>query len=100
MGLALRQLVTIVAESVVEQKLVDDIKKVGAKGYSLGHVKGEGVTGNRSLELTGQSIRIETVVTDRVAEAIMELLARDYFDKYAVVAWVTPAQVMRPSHFE
>lgn len=99
MGLVMRQLVTIVAESVVEQKLIDDIKKAGAKGYSLGHVKGEGITGNRSLELTGQSIRIETVVTDRVAEAIMEMLSRDYFEKYAVVAWVCPAHVMRPGHF-
>ena len=30
-----RQLVTIIAESVVEQKLIDDIKKCGAKGYSI-----------------------------------------------------------------
>lgn len=99
MALEQRQLVTIVAEAVVEQKLIDDIKKAGAKGYSLGHVKGEGITGNRSLELTGQSIRLETVVTERVAEQIMEMLSRSYFEKYAVVAWVTSTQVLRPDHF-
>ena len=99
MALEQRQLVTIVAESVIEQKLIDDVKKSGAKGYSLGHVKGEGIAGNRSLELTGQSIRLETVVTERVAQQIMEMLSRDYFEKYAVVAWVTPAQVLRPEHF-
>lgn len=94
-----RQLVTIVSEPVVEQKLIDDIKKCGAKGYSVGHVSGEGVTGNHSLDLNGPSIRIETVVTDKVAEAIMTMLAENYFDKYATVAWVTPTQVLRPSRF-
>lgn len=99
MALEQRQLVTIVAEAVVEQKLIDDVKKAGAKGYSLGHVKGEGITGNRSLELTGQSIRLETVVTERVAQQIMEMLSQNYFEKYAVVAWVTSTQVLRPDHF-
>jgi nitrogen regulatory protein P-II 2 len=94
-----RQLVTIVAEPVVEHRLVDDIKQCGAKGYSLGHVAGEGSTGNRSLDLTGPSIRLETVVTDRVAEAIMDLLAAKYFDRYAVVAWMSPVYVARPARF-
>lgn len=99
MGLIARQLVTIVAEAVVEQKLIADIKRAGALGYSVGPVKGAGATGNRSLELTGQSVRLETVVTESVAEAIMEMLAREYFDRYAVVAWVSPASVMRPERF-
>lgn len=99
MNTIIRQLVTIIAESVVEQKLIDDIKACGAKGYSVSTVRGEGVTGNRALALTGPSIRLETVVTDKVAEAIMEMLSRSYFDTYAVVAWVTPAHVARPARF-
>lgn len=99
MALIERQIVTIIAEAVVEQKLIDDIRRVGAKGYSVGHVKGAGATGNQSLELTGQSVRLETVVTEAVAERIMEMLAKDYFEYYAVVAWVSPAQVMRPDQF-
>jgi nitrogen regulatory protein P-II 2 len=94
-----RQLVTIVAEPVVEHRLIDDLKQCGAKGYSLDHVRGEGATGNRSLDLTGPSIRLETVVSDEVAEAIMERLAQKYFDRYAVVAWMAPVQVMRPGRF-
>ena len=95
----IRQLVTIVSESVVEQKLIDDVKRCGAKGYSVTHVRGEGVTGTHSLDLTGPSIRLETVVTDKVAEAIMDMLAANYFDTYATVAWITPAHVARPSRF-
>lgn len=99
MNTVIRHLVTIVAEPVVEHKLVDDIKRCGAKGYSIGPVRGEGVTGNRSLDLTGPSIRLETVVTDQVAERIMDMLAEHYFDTYATVAWVTPVNVARPAKF-
>jgi len=99
MNTTLRQLITIVAESVIEQKLIDDIKHCGAKGYSLSHVRGEGITGHRSLDLNGPSIRLESVVTDKVAEAILEMLAAKYFGTYAVVAWITPVQVARPDRF-
>lgn len=94
-----RQLVTIVAEPVVEHRLIDDVKQCGAKGYSLDQVRGEGITGNRSLDLTGPSIRLETVVPDAVAEAIMAMLAAKYLDRYAVVVWSSEVQVLRPSHF-
>lgn len=99
MNTTLRHLVTIVAEPVIEHKLLDDLKRCGAKGYSVGPVHGEGRTGNRSLDLTGPSIRVETVVTEKVAEQIMEMLAEHYFDLYATVAWVCPVYVARPSRF-
>jgi len=94
-----RKLVTIVAEAVVERRLVDDVRACGARGYSLGHVRGEGGTGNHSLDVNGPSVRLETVVTDEVAAAILERLAADYFDRFAVVAWVTETEVARPSKF-
>jgi hypothetical protein len=94
-----RQLVTIITEAIVESRLIDDIKKCGAHGYSIGHVHGEGVTGSRSLELNGPSIRLETVVTEGVADAILTVLAEKYFDKYATVAWLTPIRVVRPGRF-
>ena len=99
MNTAERQLITIVAEAVVEQKLIDDIKRCGAKGYSASHVRGEGVTGKNTLDLNGPSIRLESVVTEKVAYAILEMLAEKYFDRYAVIAWITPAIVARPDRF-
>lgn len=94
-----RQLVTIVAESVIEQKLIEDVKICGAKGYSVGHVRGEGQTGGHALDITGSSIRLETVVTEAVADQILRTLGEKYFDRYAVVAWVTPVLVARPNRF-
>lgn len=99
MNTADRQLITIVAEAVVERRIIDDVKRCGAKGYSLSHVTGEGITGKHSIDLNGPSIRLESVVTEEVAQRILEMLARDYFDRYAVVAWLTPARVARPERF-
>lgn len=99
MTTAERQLLTVIAESLLEQRLIDDVKRLGAKGYSIGHVRGEGATGRAALDFAGPSVRLESVVTDEVAERIFELLRRDYFPHYAVVAWVSPVRVARPERF-
>jgi hypothetical protein len=49
--------------------------------------------------LNGPSIRLETIVTETVAQAILEMLSAKYFNKYATIAWITPAQVTRPERF-
>lgn len=94
-----RQLLTIVAEAVVEQRLIRDVKRSGALGYSITHVRGEGPAGVSTQDLTGPSVRLETVVTDTVADAILEVLGREYFGRFAVVAWLTPVRVARPERF-
>jgi nitrogen regulatory protein P-II 2 len=99
MDMTERRILTVIAEAAVESRLIADIKRLGAKGYSIGHVRGEGTTGSRLHELNGPSVRLETVVTGPVADAILEHLAAEYFDRFAVVAWVAPAQVMRPGRF-
>ena len=64
-----RRIVTIIAEAAVETRLIADVKRLGARGYSVGHVTGEGTTGSRLHELNGPSVRLETVVTEPIAAA-------------------------------
>jgi len=94
-----RQIVTVIAEAAVESRLIEDVKRLGARGYSVGHVRGEGTTGRHLQDLNGPSVRLETIVTVEVADAILEHLAAEYFGRFAVVAWVTPSQVLRPERF-
>jgi nitrogen regulatory protein P-II 2 len=94
-----RSIVTIIAEAAVEARLIEDVKRLGARGYSVGHVRGEGTTGRHLQDLNGPSVRLETIVTAAVADAILEHLAAAYFGRFAVVAWVTPAQVLRSDRF-
>jgi nitrogen regulatory protein P-II 2 len=94
-----RQILTVIAEAAVEARLIADVKRLGAKGYSIGHVRGEGRTVSHLQDLNGPSVRLEAILTEEVAAAILAHLAAEYFGRYAVVAWVMPVNVMRPERF-
>jgi nitrogen regulatory protein P-II 2 len=94
-----RQLVTIIVEAAVEGRLIEDVKRLGAKGYSVGHVRGEGRSASHLQDLNGPSMRLETIVTDSIAEAILEHLEVEYFGRYAIVVWASPVNVRRPERF-
>jgi len=94
-----RQLVTIIVEAAVEGRLIEDVKRLGARGYSVGHVRGEGRSASHLQDLNGPSMRLETIVTDSIAEAILEHIEVEYFGRYAIVVWASPVNVRRPERF-
>ena len=95
MNLVPLKLVTIVAESILEKKLVEEIKRLGAKGYTIVLARGEGSRGMRSLDWEGQNIRLETIVPEEVALRILARLQEAYFPHYAVIAYVENVWVVR-----
>ena len=92
-------LVTVIAEAVVEHRLVRDVVAAGAHGWTICDARGQGSRGVRAAEFEGSNIRLETLVSAEVADRFLEMLARDYFPRYAVVAWTTPAHVVRPAKY-
>jgi hypothetical protein len=92
-------LVTVVAEAVVEHRLIRDLVAAGAHGWTVCDARGQGSRGVRADEFEGANIRLETLVSAEVADRFLEVLARDYFPRYAVVAWTTPAHVVRPAKY-
>ena len=92
-------LVTVVAEAVVEHRLVRDVEAAGAHGWTVCDARGQGSRGIRASEFEGSNIRLETLVSAEVADRFLEVLARDYFPRYAVVAWTTSAQVVRAAKY-
>ena len=93
------KLVTIVAERVIRERLVNDIKEMGAKGYTLTDVKGEGSRGVRASEFEGKNVKIETIVSDAVATLIVDHVAEGYFENYAVIVYVQDAVVVRGTKY-
>lgn len=93
------KLVTIVAEDTVEATLLADIMSAGAKGYTVQRVQGRGLRRLRDNEWEGENVRIETLVRDDVAEAIFEKLCTDYFEKFAITAYVSEVSVVRPQKY-
>jgi len=88
-------LITIVAEPVLEERLTRKLLELGATGYTVMDIRGRGTRGIRTGDIPGQGIRIETLVTDEVADAILERAAESWFPHYAVVVWASPARVVR-----
>jgi nitrogen regulatory protein P-II 2 len=89
------KLVTIVAEPVLEGRLVGELKALGASGWTVSESRGEGSRGMRASDLPGEGVRIEVVASAAVAERIVDHVARQYFPHYAVIAWVSEVEVVR-----
>lgn len=93
------QLVTIIAAEELEDRLLHAIMAMGARGYTVSHVRGQGVHGSRSSECEGENVRIETIVDSHTADRILQEIAGRYFNEWAVVLYVVQVNVLRPDHF-
>lgn len=91
--------VTIIAEAVLEERLLDDLRELGARGYTITEARGEGTRGVRASEWEGKSVKIETLVSPEVADRLLERLAERYFEHYAVVGYLETVEVVRGSRF-
>lgn len=91
--------VTIVAESILEGRLVDDLRAAGALGWTITSAHGEGPRGRRVSDFEGGNIRVETLVSEEVAERIWSRLAEHYFPNYAITAWTYDVHVARPDRY-
>ena len=88
-------LVTIIAEKVLAARLTHAILAAGATGYTITEAHGVGSRDMRASTLDGENIRIEVLAGGSVADALLEMLARDWFPHYAVVAWAAEVRVVR-----
>jgi hypothetical protein len=89
------KLLVVVAEEAVAPKIVEDIKRLGASGYTIVDAHGEGSRGKRMGRVGETNARIESVVSAEVAERILARLAEQYFPRYAVIAWTSDVAVVR-----
>jgi hypothetical protein len=86
---------TILAEAVLEARLVEDLRKLGARGYMISSVRGESWRGVRTAEWTEPHLRVETFVDEPLAERIAQLLAQEYLPFYAMMVYQEPMVVTR-----
>jgi len=69
--------------------------ELGAKGYTLTQATGKGSRRVRASEWEGKDTKIETLVSEEVADAIVANVSNTFFEHYAVIVWVQDAQVVR-----
>lgn len=95
-----RKLVTVVAEAILEQPILKDLRRLGAHGWTITEARGEGHRGRRSADWEeSRNIRIEIVCDAATAERIQTHLRDTYYQNYAMITWMADVDVMRPAKF-
>ncbi len=95
-----RKLLTIVAEAPIEQRIIKDIERLGAHGYTITDARGKGSRGVRNArwESSG-NIRVEVVCDAKTADAIALQLKELYYENYAMILFIGDVDVLRPEKF-
>lgn len=91
--------VSIIAEALLEDRLLGEIRQLGARGYTLTEVRGEGIRGVHASEWEGHNLQIDVLVSSEVADRLLDHLAEKYFAVYAVVAYVVDVDVVRSERY-
>ncbi len=93
------KLVVIITEDELEPRLTKEIMALGARGYTVSRVQGEGWHGARKSEWEGENVRIETIVPETVANSILAHLAERYLPHFATVVYVQTVNILRVEKF-
>lgn len=94
------KLITIITESVLEHIILDEIERLGARGYTITNARGKGHQGVRGAGWASDSnIRIEVISEPQVIDAIVEYLNKTYYKNYAMMLYLSDVQVLRSEKF-
>lgn len=98
---ATAKLLTIVTEAALESRLLADLERRGARGYTVTNARGKGQRGARQAGWDVESnIRIEIVCDENTARGLLAHLKDHYYDDYAMILWLGEVEVLRPEKFE
>ena len=95
------KLVTVVGESVIMHDIAEEGMKLGATGHTISEVEGHGSRSARNVASTtgARTMKVEFVVPADVAVNILTHISHQYFDDYAVIAWLADVQVVRGQQY-
>jgi len=94
------KLVTIVCESVLEERVISILRAVGAHGHTAFAVHGSGHQGDRAADIAElANVQVQVIVKATVSEALLTKLRDELFNSYAMVAYESDVRVMRPEKF-
>ncbi len=93
------KLLTIIASSELQDRIIDDLRHAGAGGYTIAHASGGGLHGPRLRGMwdTG-NVRIESLMSPETAQRVLEHVARAYAD-LSLIAFAQDVDAARPERF-
>ncbi|HWS04852.1 MAG TPA: transcriptional regulator [Burkholderiaceae bacterium] len=95
-----RTLLTVFCEASLEPLLVRDMDRMDIRGYTLSDARGKGSRGVRDASWDeARNIRVEVICARAQAEALLAHLQARYYANYAMVAYLSEVEVLRPEKF-
>ena len=91
--------VTIIGDETVKYRLLQEIEGLGATGYTDCSAHGKGARGIRPRHAEPANAKIEVIATSEVATRILEHVAQNYFDNYAMIAFLSDVEVLQGEKF-
>jgi hypothetical protein len=95
--------VTIIADSSLEERLAEHVLRLGARGYNVTSCRGKGLHAvmedNPLSSRQSAEIRIELLVQESVAQAILDYVYSPEFSPYAMMAYVDEVQIPASEKF-
>lgn len=86
-----KYLLTIVSESILEDRMIDQLRELGATGYTVTDARGWGKHGKRRGKWGPDSnVRIEVVGSLELCEAICNTFRQEYQDDYGLLLLMSP----------
>lgn len=98
-GLVERRLLCVIAEAVIEERLLRDLRTWGVGGFSVSRSEGDPF-GSRVGDVEGAFVRVECIVGTATAERVLGELAKSYLQRFKVVAYDHPVRVVRGEKYE
>lgn len=88
-------LLTIIAETVLKDAIVNLFKSYSVSGYTINPVQGEGSHGKRLGDIAGYNtnIEIKTLVSLEVSDSILRSI-KDYQGKHALIVFRQNVEVL------
>lgn len=94
------KLVTIIIEALAREPLSRLLQEENARGFTLFEVEGLGAKGSRVADIAEfANVQVEVVVPPDVADRILERVHREFFPRFACIAFESDVRVLRPEKF-
>lgn len=95
-----RSLLTVITEAALEPILLRDLELKGIKGYTVSDARGRGGRGIRDAAWDETAnIRIEVICSRAMAETVLSEWQHRYYKNYAMVAFLSEVEILRPEKF-
>jgi hypothetical protein len=95
-----RTLLTVITEAALEPILLRELDRMGVKGYTVSDARGRGNRGIRDAAWEeAANIRLEVICSRTLAENVLGEWQSRYYRNYAMVAFLSEVEILRPEKF-